>query len=135
MIQTVNVTSAVIVTTPQEVAIVDARKALSMFRLDTINVPILGIVENMAYFTPAELPENKYYLFGKEGGKKLADEYELPLLAQIPLVQSVREGGDAGKPIMMTDDVNNPAYKAFEELGVNVARQIAIVNAEKEVAA
>ncbi len=134
MIQTVNVTSAVIVTTPQEVAIVDARKALSMFRLDTINVPILGIVENMAYFTPAELPENKYYLFGKEGGKKLADEYELPLLAQIPLVQSVREGGDAGKPIMMTDDVNNPAYKAFEELGVNVARQIAIVNAEKEVA-
>lgn len=135
MIQTVNVTSALIVTTPQEVAIVDARKALSMFRLDTINVPILGIVENMAYFTPAELPENKYYLFGKEGGKKLADEYELPLLAQIPLVQSVREGGDAGKPIMMTDDVNNPAYKAFEELGVNVARQIAIVNAEKEVAA
>jgi ATP-binding protein involved in chromosome partitioning len=135
MIQTVNVTSAVIVTTPQEVAIVDARKALSMFRLDTINVPILGIVENMAYFTPAELPENKYYLFGKEGGKKLADEYELPLLAQIPLVQSVREGGDAGKPIMMTGDISNPAYKAFEELGVNVARQIAIVNAEKEVAA
>lgn len=131
MIQTVNVTSAVIVTTPQEVAIADARKALSMFRLDTINVPILGIVENMAYFTPAELPNNKYYLFGEGGGKKLAEEYELPLLAEVPLVQSVREGGDSGKPIMMTDDTQNPAYKAFENLATNVAQQIAIVNAKK----
>lgn len=131
MIQTVNVTSAVIVTTPQEVAIADARKALSMFRLDTINVPILGIVENMAYFTPAELPNNKYYLFGEGGGKKLAEEYELPLLAEVPLVQSVREGGDNGKPIMMTDDTQNPAYKAFEDLATNVAQQIAIVNAKK----
>jgi len=131
MIQTVNVTSAVIVTTPQEVAIADARKALSMFRLDTINVPILGIVENMAYFTPAELPNNKYYLFGEGGGKKLAEEYELPLLAEVPLVQSVREGGDSGKPIMMTDDTQNPAYRAFEDLAINVAQQIAIVNAKK----
>lgn len=131
MIQTVNVTSAVIVTTPQEVAISDARKALSMFRLDTINVPILGIVENMAYFTPAELPNNKYFLFGEGGGKKLAEEYELPLLAEVPLVQSVREGGDSGKPIMMTDDTQNPAYKAFENLATNVAQQIAIVNAKK----
>jgi ATP-binding protein involved in chromosome partitioning len=131
MIQTVNVTSAVIVTTPQEVAIADARKALSMFRLDTINVPILGIVENMAYFTPAELPNNKYYLFGEGGGKKLAEEYELPLLAEVPLVQSVREGGDSGKPIMMTEDTQNPAYKAFEDLATNVAQQIAIVNAKK----
>lgn len=131
MISTVNVTSAVIVTTPQEVALADARKALSMFRLDTINIPVLGVVENMAYFTPAELPNNKYYLFGKEGGKRLADEYEIPLLAEIPIVQSVREAGDAGVPIMMTDDVENPAYKAFEELGVNVARQIAIVNQQK----
>lgn len=131
MIQTVNVTSAVIVTTPQEVAIADARKALSMFRLDTINVPVLGLVENMAYFTPAELPNNKYYLFGEGGGKKLAEEYELPLLAEVPLVQSVREGGDSGKPIMMTDDTQNPAYKAFEDLATNVAQQIAIVNAKK----
>ncbi len=131
MIQTVNVTSAVIVTTPQEVAIADARKALSMFRLDTINVPVLGLVENMAYFTPAELPNNKYYLFGEGGGKKLAEEYELPLLAEVPLVQSVREGGDSGKPIMMTDDRQNPAYKAFEDLATNVAQQIAIVNAKK----
>ncbi len=129
MIQTVQVTAAVIVTTPQEVALADARKAMSMFRLETINVPILGIVENMAYFTPAELPENKYYLFGKEGGKKLAEEYEMPLLAQVPIVQSVREGGDSGIPIMLSDQTDNPAYKAFEQLGTNVAQQIAIRNA------
>ncbi len=131
MISTVNVTSAVIVTTPQEVAIADARKALSMFRLDTINVPVLGVVENMAYFSPPELPNNKYYLFGKEGGKRLAEEYEMPLLAQIPIEQSVREAGDAGLPVMMTDNTESLAYKAFEELGVNVARQIAIVNQQK----
>lgn len=131
MISTVNVTSAVIVTTPQEVAIADARKALSMFRLDTINVPVLGVVENMAYFSPPELPNNKYYLFGKEGGKRLAEEYEMPLLAQIPIEQDVREAGDAGVPIMMTDNTDSPAYKAFEELGINVARQIAIVNQQK----
>lgn len=135
MISTVNVTSAVIVTTPQEVAVADARKALSMFRLDTINIPVLGVVENMAYFSPPELPENKYYLFGKEGGKRLAEEYEIPLLAQIPIEQNVREAGDIGIPIMLTDDVNNPAYKAFEQLGVNVARQVAIVNQQKLEAA
>lgn len=134
MIQTVQVTAAVIVTTPQEVALADARKAMSMFRLESINVPILGIVENMAYFTPAELPENKYYLFGKEGGKKLAEEYEMPLLAQVPIVQSVREGGDNGIPIMLTDQIDNPAYKAFEQLGTNVAQQIAIRNAMQPVA-
>jgi len=135
MIQTVQVTAAVIVTTPQEVALADARKALSMFRLDTINVPILGIVENMAYFTPAELPENKYYLFGKEGGKKLAEEYEMPLLAQVPIVQSVREGGDNGIPIMLTYQTDNPAYIAFEQLGTNVAQQIAIRNAMQPIVA
>ncbi len=135
MIQTVQVTAAVIVTTPQEVALADARKALSMFRLDSINVPILGIVENMAYFTPSELPENKYYIFGKEGGKKLAEEYEMPLLAQVPIVQSVREGGDNGIPIMLTDQTDNPAYIAFEQLGINVAQQIAIRNAMQPVAA
>jgi ATP-binding protein involved in chromosome partitioning len=105
-----------------------------MFRLDTINVPILGIVENMAYFTPAELPENKYYLFGKEGGKKLAEEYEMPLLAQVPIVQSVREGGDSGIPIMLSNQSENPAYIAFEQLGANVAQQIAIRNATQPVA-
>ncbi|MBP6731222.1 MAG: Mrp/NBP35 family ATP-binding protein [Chitinophagales bacterium] len=127
--QTLNVTGAVIVTTPQEVALADARKALSMFRLENINVPVLGVVENMAYFTPAELPENKYYIFGKDGGKKLAEEYEVPFLGQLPLVQSIREGGDAGKPISIYGDQSGIEVKAFDELAANVARQVAIKNA------
>src|ERR1043165_2150416 len=127
--QTLNVTGAVIVTTPQEVALADARKALSMFRLDNINVPILGVIENMAYFTPEELPNNKYYIFGKDGGKKLADEYEVPLLGQIPLVQGIREGGDTGKPISIYGRDNEIVTSAFEEVAANVARQIAIKNA------
>ncbi|MFM2306527.1 MAG: hypothetical protein RLZZ367_1196 [Bacteroidota bacterium] len=127
--QTLNVTGAVVVTTPQEVALADARKAIAMFRLDNINVPVLGVVENMAWFTPAELPENKYYLFGKEGGKRLADEYEVPLLAQIPLVQSIREGGDTGKPVSSYGRDNEQVAAAFDELATNVARQIAIKNA------
>jgi ATP-binding protein involved in chromosome partitioning len=130
MIQTVNVTGAVIVTTPQEVALADARKGLAMFRLDTVNVPVLGIVENMSYFTPAELPENKYYIFGKGGGRQMADEYELPLLGQLPLVQSVREGGDEGQPVAMRDAELDIMAKAFEELATNVAQQIAIKNAK-----
>ncbi len=127
--QTLNVTGAVIVTTPQEVALADARKALSMFRLDNINVPVLGVIENMAYFTPEELPENKYYIFGKDGGQKLADEYEVPFLGQLPLVQGIREGGDNGRPVSAFGDRDNPVVKAFEELAVNVARQVAIKNA------
>ena len=127
--QTVNVTGVVIVTTPQEVALADARKALAMFRLDTMNVPVLGIVENMAYFTPEELPDNKYYIFGKDGGKKMADEYELPLLGQIPLVQSIREGGDSGKPASLYGRDNSIVAKAFDELAANVAQQVAIKNA------
>ena len=130
--QTVNVTGAVIVTTPQEVALADARKALAMFRLDTINVPILGVIENMAYFTPAELPENKYYIFGKDGGKKLADEYEVPFLGQIPLVQSIREGGDAGKPASLYARENEVVARAFDEVASNIARQVAIKNANLE---
>lgn len=127
--QTLNVTGAVIVTTPQEVALADARKALGMFRLDNINVPVLGVVENMAYFTPEELPENKYYLFGKDGGKKLADEYEVPFLGQIPIVQSIREGGDTGKPASVYNRENTIVANAFDEIAVNVARQVAIKNA------
>jgi ATP-binding protein involved in chromosome partitioning len=130
--QTVNVTGAVIVTTPQDVALADARKALAMFRLDNINVPILGIVENMAWFTPAELPENKYYIFGKDGGKKLAEEYEVPFLGQIPLVQGIREGGDNGKPSSIYADPNSIVAKAFDEVATNVARQVAIKNANFE---
>jgi ATP-binding protein involved in chromosome partitioning len=133
MIQTVNVTGAVIVTTPQEVALSDARKGLAMFRLETINVPVLGVVENMSYFTPAELPDNKYYIFGKDGGKQFAAEYELPLLGELPLVQSVREGGDDGTPIALRDPDIDISSKAFYDLATNVAQQIAIRNAKAGV--
>ncbi|WP_421021548.1 P-loop NTPase, partial [Klebsiella pneumoniae] len=90
----VPVTGVVIVTTPQKVALADAKKGIAMFGQAQVNVPIIGLVENMAYFTPEELPDNKYYLFGKDGGKNLAEEYDLPFLGQVPLVQSIREGGD-----------------------------------------
>ena len=133
MIQTVNVTGAVIVTTPQEVALSDARKGLAMFRLETINVPVLGVVENMSYFTPAELPDNKYYIFGKDGGKQFAEEYELPLLGELPLVQSVREGGDDGTPIALRDPDIDISSRAFYDLATNVAQQIAIKNAKAGV--
>ena len=127
--QTLNLTGAVIVTTPQEAALADARKALSMFRGDNINVPIIGIIENMAYFTPEELPNNKYYIFGKDGGKKLAEEYEVPFLGQIPLVQGIREGGDSGKPASLYGRENPVVAAAFDALATNVAQQVAIKNA------
>lgn len=98
-----------------------------MFGQAQVNVPILGIVENMSYFTPEELPEKKYYLFGKEGGKKLAEEYDIPFLGQIPIVQGIREGGDQGIPVMMSDD--NITKKAFEEFAGNVVRSISMRNA------
>lgn len=127
--QTLNVTGAVIVTSPQEVALADARKALSMFRLDNINVPVLGVIENMAYFTPEELPNNKYYIFGKDGGRRLAEEYEVPFLGQIPLVQTIREGGDTGMPASVYARDNNVVANAFDEIAIAIARQIAIKNA------
>jgi ATP-binding protein involved in chromosome partitioning len=133
--QTLNVTGAVIVTTPQDVALADARKALAMFRLDNINVPVLGIIENMAYFTPAELPNNKYYIFGKDGGRKMAEEYEVPFLGQIPLVQSIREGGDTGKPASVYGRDNQIVADAFDEIAINVAQQVAIKNANLAPAA
>jgi ATP-binding protein involved in chromosome partitioning len=105
LVQTVEVTGVVIVTTPQDVALADAKKGIAMFGQAQMNVPIIGLVENMSYFTPAELPDNKYYIFGKEGGKRLADEYDIPFLGQIPLVQSIREGGDQGIPVMMGDEL------------------------------
>ena len=127
LMQTVPVTGVVIVTTPQDVALADAKKGIAMFGQAQINVPIIGLVENMAYFTPAELPNNKYYLFGKEGGLKLASEYDLSFLGQIPLVQSIREGGDEGVPAMVgTDTVSKDAFRTF--VG-NAVRQIAIRNA------
>lgn len=127
LMQTVPVTGAVIVTTPQDVALADAKKGIAMFGQAQLNVPIIGLVENMSYFTPAELPENKYYIFGKDGGKRLADEYDLPFLGQIPLVQSIREGGDQGVPIMMSDDL--VTRKAFEGFASQVVRSIAMRNA------
>ena len=127
LMQTVPVTGAVIVTTPQDVALADAKKGIAMFGQAQLNVPIIGLVENMSYFTPAELPENKYFIFGKDGGKRLAEEFEIPFLGQIPLVQSIREGGDEGIPVMMSDDT--VSKKAFEELAAFAIRSIAMRNA------
>ena len=104
LVQTIPITGAVIVSTPQEVALADARKGISMFAGDKVNVPILGLIENMAWFTPAELPDNKYYIFGKDGAKQLADELGHTLLGQIPIVQSIREGGDEGEPVALSDE-------------------------------
>lgn len=129
LVQTVDVTGVVIVTTPQDVALADAKKGIAMFGQAQLNTPIIGIVENMSYFTPAELPDNKYYIFGKEGGKRLAEEYEVPFLGEIPLVQSIREGGDIGVPIMMGDDeITKGAFKNFAG---EVARFVSVVNAHK----
>ena len=127
LMQLVPVTGAVIVTTPQDVALADARKGIAMFGQAQLNVPVIGLVENMSYFTPAELPENKYYIFGKDGGKRLADEYDLPFLGQIPIVQGIREGGDQGVPVMMGDDMIT--RKSFEQFASQVVRSIAMRNA------
>jgi len=127
MMQTVPMTGVVIVTTPQPVALADAKKGIAMFGQAQINVPIIGLIENMAYFTPAELPENKYYIFGKEGGKNLAEEYELNFLGQVPLIQSIRESGDAGTPAMAGND--ELSKNALREVTNNVVRKIAIKNA------
>ena len=122
LLQTLAITGAVIVSTPQQVALADARKGINMYMNDKVNVPILGLVENMSWFTPAELPENKYYIFGKEGTKKLAEELNVPLLGQIPIVQSICEGGDQGKPVALNPD--SITGKAFQELAENVVKQI-----------
>ena len=111
LVQHLQLTGAIVVTTPQPVALVDARKGVDMFQNEKINVPVLGLVENMAWFTPAELPNNRYYIFGKDGGKELAQEMNIPLLGQVPLVQSIREGGDEGMPIAMQD--GHPAAQMF----------------------
>ena len=118
LISTLQLTGVIVVTTPQPVALVDARKGVEMFRNEKVNVPILGLIENMAWFTPAELPNNKYYIFGKDGGKKLAEELNIPLLGQIPLVQSIREGGDEGTPIAL--QAGHPAAEVFEVIASNL---------------
>ncbi len=128
LVQTVPITGAVVVSTPQEVALADARKGISMFTNDKVNVPILGLVENMSWFTPAELPENKYYLFGKDGCKRLAEQNGYALLGQIPIVQSIREGGDEGYPVALkTDSITG---MAFAELADNVVEAVEKRNRE-----
>lgn len=114
LVQHLQLTGAIVVTTPQPVALVDARKGVDMFMNEKINVPVLGLIENMAWFTPAELPNNRYYIFGKDGGKQLAEELNIPLLGQVPLVQSIREGGDEGTPIALQD--GHPASQMFESI-------------------
>ena len=114
IVQTLQLSGAIVVTTPQPVALIDARKGIDMFRNEKINVPVLGIIENMAWFTPAELPNNRYYIFGQDGGKQLAEEMEVPLLGQIPLVQSIREGGDNGLPIAI--QAGHPAAAYYEQI-------------------
>ncbi len=123
LLQTLAITGAIIVSTPQQVALADARKGIDMYRNEKVNVPILGLVENMAYFTPAELPDNKYYIFGKDGCKQLAEQMKLPLLAQIPLVASVCESGDQGKPISL--DSNSVTGQSFLSLAQSV---VTVVN-------
>jgi len=114
LMQIANVSGVIIVSTPQDVALADAKKGIAMFGQAQLNAPIIGLVENMSYFTPAELPDNKYYIFGQEGGKRLASEYDLPFLGEIPLVQGIREGGDIGIPVMMSDDeITRTAFKTF----------------------
>ena len=122
LVQTVALTGAIVVSTPQQVALADAIKGINMFESPGINVPVLGLVENMAWFTPAELPENKYYIFGKEGAKKLAEEKGLPLLGQIPVVQSICDGGDAGKPVALNPDSITGA--AFAGLAAEVMKTV-----------
>ena len=118
LIQTLQLTGAIVVTTPQDVALVDARKGVDMFTNDKVNVPVLGLIENMSYFTPAELPDNKYYIFGRGGGKRLADELHIPLLGEIPLVQSIREGGDTGTPIVLQS--GHPGARIFGQIAAKL---------------
>lgn len=128
VVQTLAMTGAIVVSTPQDVALADARKGINMFTNEKVNVPILGLVENMAWFTPAELPENKYYIFGKDGVKKLAEEMNVPLLGQIPIVQSICESGDKGTPIAL--DEETVTGRAFLSLAAGVVRQVDRRNVE-----
>lgn len=130
IVQNIALTGAIVVSTPQQVALADARKGINMFTNDKVNVPILGLVENMAWFTPAELPENRYYLFGKEGVKQLAEEMSVPLLGQIPLVQGICESGDSGEPVALNSDTITG--RAFLQLAASVVRQVDRRNMEQE---
>lgn len=122
IMQSLPITGAVVVSTPQNVALADAKKGVAMFQQDSISVPVLGIIENMAYFTPEELPENKYYIFGQEGAKNLAEDLEVPFLGELPLVQSIREAGDVGRPAAL--QTATPLEKAFEKITQNVVQEV-----------
>jgi ATP-binding protein involved in chromosome partitioning len=124
MVQELNITAALIVTTPQKVALADVVRGVNMFRNKDINVPVAGLIENMAWFTPAEFPDNKYYIFGKDGGKQMAAETEIPLLGEIPLVQSLRESGDAGIPVVLS---NETSASAFRQIVDNLLQQPMII--------
>ena len=128
IMQAMPVTGAVVVSTPQEIALADARKGVAMFQQDSINVPVLGIVENMAYFTPDELPNNKYYIFGKEGAKHLSEDLKVSFLGEIPLVQSIREAGDVGRPAAM--QTATPIEASFEELTKNIVQEVVKRNSD-----
>ncbi len=128
VVQTLAMSGAIVVSTPQAVALADARKGINMFTNEKVNVPILGLVENMAWFTPAELPENKYYIFGREGAKQLAEEMNVPLLGQIPIVQSICESGDKGTPVALNED--SVTGRAFLQLAASVVRQVDRRNVE-----
>jgi ATP-binding protein involved in chromosome partitioning len=127
LLQSVPVTGVIVVSTPQDVALADAKKAIAMFAQAQLKAPIIGLVENMSYFVTDEAPTHKYYIFGKDGGKRLAEEYDIPFLGQIPLIQAIREGGDEGKPVLIGND--GPAVKAFQDFAGNAARSIAMINA------
>jgi ATP-binding protein involved in chromosome partitioning len=129
LVQEVAVTGAIVVTTPQEVALADAVKGISMFRSEKIDVPVLGLVENMSWFTPAELPENKYYIFGKEGGRKLSEKTGVPLLGQIPLIQSICENSDKGHPVVLD---NSDAGVAFMSMADKLIQQVNRRNREQK---
>jgi ATP-binding protein involved in chromosome partitioning len=127
LMQTVPVTGVIVVSTPQDVALADAKKAIAMFAQAQLKAPVIGLVENMSYFVTEEAPLRKYYIFGKDGGKRLAEEYDIPFLGQIPLIQHIREGGDEGKPVMISENIE--AKKAFQDFAGNAARSIAMINA------
>jgi len=122
IMQAVPITGAVVVSTPQNIALADAKKGVAMFQQENINVPVLGIIENMAYFTPEELPENKYYIFGKEGAKNLAEDLGVPFIGEIPIVQSIREAGDVGRPAAL--QLDTPTEIAFRDIAKNVVQEV-----------
>ena len=122
LVQQIPLTGAVVVSTPQDVALADARKGVGMFRLDELKVPVLGLVENMAYFVPPDMPDKTYHIFGRDGVKRLADSLEAPFLGELPLMQTIREAGDAGRPAAL--QTNGPAAAAFREVVANLLRQM-----------